>query len=106
MIKTLGGKLRACWLGATFTQLEPALQKRIAAGVLWSVVGAAFASGLAMLSNVISARFLASTHFGELAIVLATTNLFTTLFNSGLSMTASKYVAEHRDSDPQRAGTV
>src|SRR6266478_6597819 len=86
--------------------LDPAMRQRIASGAIWSIVGAGFASGLAMAANVLCARFLGSTKFGELAIVLSTTNLFTTLFTSGLSMTASKYVAENRDTDPKRAGTL
>lgn len=59
-----------------------------------------------MLSNVACARMLGPTRFGELGIVMATTNLFTSLFASGLSMTATRYVAEYRDSDPERAGKV
>jgi O-antigen/teichoic acid export membrane protein len=59
-----------------------------------------------MITNVSSARFLGASHFGELAIVLATTNLLTTLFAAGLGMTASRYVAEHRNTDPKRAGTI
>jgi O-antigen/teichoic acid export membrane protein len=75
-------------------------------GAVWSIIGAALANGLTMASNIACARFLGASHFGELAIVLATTNLFTTLFSTGLSMTATKYVAEHRTSDPERAGTI
>src|SRR4051794_3117107 len=85
--------------GSLFRTLDPAMRQRIARGAVWSIVGAGCASGLAMAANVICARFLGSTKFGELAIVLSTTNLFTTLFTSGLSMTASKYVAENRDTD-------
>jgi O-antigen/teichoic acid export membrane protein len=59
-----------------------------------------------MISNIVCARLLGSTQFGELAIVLTTTNLFTTLFASGLSMTATKYVAEYRSSNPNRAGAI
>jgi O-antigen/teichoic acid export membrane protein len=59
-----------------------------------------------MMSNIACARFLGASHFGELAIILATTNLLTTLFAAGLGMTASRYVAEHRDSDPKRAGAI
>lgn len=59
-----------------------------------------------MVSNIACARFLGAAHFGELAIILATTNLLTTLFAAGLGMTASRYVAEHRNSDPKRAGTI
>src|SRR6266436_2425355 len=93
-------------LAAPFRSLEPSLRRRIATGATWSIVGAGLANALAMVSNIASARFLGSTHYGELAIVLSTTNLFTALFGAGLSMTATKYVAEHRESDPGRAGTV
>src|SRR5437762_12752425 len=93
-------------LSSPFRLLEPSLRRRIASGATWSIAGAGFANGLALISNVAAARFLGSTHYGELAIVLSTTNLFTTLFTSGLGMTASKYVAANRESDRERAGTV
>ena len=86
--------------------LDPSRQERIATAAMWSIAGAGFASGLAMTANIACARVLGAAHFGELAIVLGTINLFATIFTSGLSMTASKYVAEHRDSDLPRVGTV
>ncbi len=89
-----------------FDALEPSLQNRMANGALWSVLGAGMASGLAMLSNIGCARILGSTRFGELGIVLVTTNLFTTVFTAGLSMTATRYVAELRNTEPKRAGVV
>lgn len=70
------------------------------------MIGAGVASGFAMVSNIGCARMLGSIRFGELGIVMATTNLFTSVFASGLSMTATRYVAEYRDSDPDRAGKV
>ena len=93
-------------LAAYFRRFEPSLQRRIVTGATWSIVGAGLASGLTMVSNIACARFLGAAHFGELAVVLATTTLLTTLFAAGLGMTASRYVAEHRNSDPKRAGTI
>ncbi len=86
--------------------LEPSIRNRIAKGASWSIVGAGVASGFAMLSNIACARMLGSIRFGELGVVMATTNLFTALFTSGLSMTATRYVAEYRDSNPERAGII
>jgi O-antigen/teichoic acid export membrane protein len=86
--------------------LESSLGQRIVSGAVWSIAGAGLASGLTMASNIACARFLGAARFGELAIVTATTNLFTALFASGLSMTATRYVAEFRTSDPRRAGAV
>jgi len=59
-----------------------------------------------MMSNIVCGRLLGSAEFGQLGVVMATTNLFTSLFASGLSMTATRYVAGYRDSDPNRAGRV
>lgn len=107
MISNISSGLR--WrprLTALLDRFEPSLRQRIVSGAVWSIAGAGLASGLTMVSNVVCARFLGATRFGELAIVLATTNFFTTLLASGLGMTATRFVAEHRNSDPQRAGTV
>ena len=75
-------------------------------GALWSLAGAGLASAFIMATNIVCARFLGAVHYGELAIILATINLFTTLFASGLGMTATRYVAEHRSSNPKRAGSI
>jgi O-antigen/teichoic acid export membrane protein len=89
-----------------FAVLEPSLQKRMASGALWAVFGAGTASGLAMLSNIGCARILGSIRFGELGIVLVTINLFTNVFTAGLGLTATRYVAELRNTQPTRAGAV
>lgn len=86
--------------------LDRSVQKRIASGAVWSIVGAGLASGLTMLSNIASARLLGSSGYGQLSIVLSTTNLCTTLFTSGVGMTATRYVAQYRDTHPERAGVI
>src|SRR5579872_5624585 len=86
--------------------LEPSLRNRMAVGAVWSILGAGFASGFTMLSNIGCARLLGAALFGEMAIVLSTTNLFTSLFTTGMGMTATRFVAEHRDSEPRRAGAI
>src|SRR6266403_854960 len=98
-----GHRLR---LATHFLRFESSLQRRIATGATWSIFGAGLASALTMVSNIACASLLGAALFGELAIVLATVNLLTTLFAAGLGMTASRYVAEHRNSDPKRAGTI
>ncbi len=85
---------------------EPGLRRRMAQGAMWSIVGAGVASGCTMLGNIVSARVLGAAPFGEMAIVLSTTNLFTSLFTAGMGMTATRYVAESRDSDRDRAGAI
>ncbi|MBV9036551.1 MAG: oligosaccharide flippase family protein [Acidobacteriaceae bacterium] len=86
--------------------LDRSVQQRIASGAAWSLVGAGFQSGFTMVSNIACARLLNSVDYGQLGIVLSTINLCTALFTSGLSMTATRYVAEYRDAAPRRAGTI
>jgi len=93
-------------LTSYFWRFEPSLRQRIVTGAVWSIVGAGLASALMMVSNIFCARFLGAAHFGELGIVLATTNMLTVLFSAGLGMTASRYVAEYRTADPTRAGEI
>jgi len=85
---------------------ESSFRRRLANGVVWSIAGAGLGNAFSMLANVVCARVLGATHFGELAIVLLTTNLFTTLSGGGLGLTATKYIAEFRTSDPGRAGKI
>jgi|SRR5579883_232927 O-antigen/teichoic acid export membrane protein len=90
----------------TIRGVEPGLRKRMTRGAVWSIAGAGIASGCTMFGNIIAARVLGAAIFGQMAIVLSTTNLFTSLFTAGMGMTATRYVAEHRDSDRRRAGAV
>lgn len=79
---------------------------RLARGMFWSVAGAVSSSALALLASVIVARVLGKTGFGELGIIQSTTNMFTTFATVGVGLTATKYVAELRGKDPERAGRV
>jgi O-antigen/teichoic acid export membrane protein len=91
---------------ARYLRLIEPLQQRVVEGATWSILGAGLTSGLTMAGNIACARVLGAAIFGELAIVISTTNLFTTLFTSGVSMTATRYVAEHRRSNPSFAGMI
>ncbi len=64
------------------------------------------ARGLALLSSVVIARLLSKVGFGELAIIYSTIAVFQFFAGFGLGMTATKYVAEHRHSDPVKAGRI
>ena len=52
------------------------------------------------------ARMLGKTVYGELSIVQSTLGTVGTLAGLGLGMTATKYVAELRKSDPRRASSI
>jgi O-antigen/teichoic acid export membrane protein len=82
------------------------LSVRLARGVFWSLVGAIIARGLGVVSSIIVARMLGITAFGEFTMIQSTVGLFGTFAGLGLGITATKYVAELRESDPARCGRV
>jgi O-antigen/teichoic acid export membrane protein len=77
---------------------------RLARGVFWSVAGAVFSRGVALVAAVVTARLLGKQIFGEFGMIQSTMLMFGCLATVGL--TATKYVAEYRAQDPARAGRV
>jgi O-antigen/teichoic acid export membrane protein len=71
----------------------------------WSTVGAMSSRALALLASVIIARILGKSVFGELGVLQSTTNMYTTFALFG-GLTATKYVAEFRKTEPERAGRI
>lgn len=78
--------------------------RRLARGMFWSVAGAVSSRSIGLLASIIVARILGKSGFGELGVVQSTTNLYMTFAQFGVSMTVTKYVAEFRTTDPERAG--
>ncbi|MCL5281662.1 MAG: oligosaccharide flippase family protein, partial [Planctomycetes bacterium] len=79
---------------------------RLARGTVWSTAGAVTARGLSLLSSIVIAHLLSQVGFGELGILYSTVALFQVFAGFGLGVTATKYVAEHRHSDPAKAGRI
>ncbi|HEX6432911.1 MAG TPA: oligosaccharide flippase family protein, partial [Gemmatimonadales bacterium] len=82
------------------------LAGRFARGASWSLLGMGAAQGLAMVASIVTARLLGRVAFGELTMVTGTVGAFGILAGLGLGLTATKYTAEHRSSDPARAGQI
>jgi len=79
---------------------------RLAKGVFWTMTGAITLHGLTLLAAVCVARILGKTGFGELGMIRSTIAMFGVFAGFGLGVTATKHVAECRDSDPERAGRI
>ncbi len=94
---------------ATATAVAPlvdSLRQRITRGALWSLTGAVISQALALAASVITARYLGKEGFGEFGIIQSTIGMLGTLAGLGLSTTATKYVAQLRTTDPDRAGRI
>jgi O-antigen/teichoic acid export membrane protein len=78
----------------------------MARGVLWNLIGTASLQGGTFVINIAVANLLGRRVFGEYAIVQSTVVLFTSVVQWATGYTATKYLAEFRSIDPQRAGRL
>jgi len=79
---------------------------RLAKGTFWSMAGAVISRGLMLGASVLVARMLGKTVYGELGMIRSTVGMFGIFAGFGLGLTATKHVAEFRQSDPGRAGRI
>ncbi len=79
---------------------------RFASGVVFSLVAAVFNAGSTFAVNVAIANFLGRETFGEFAIVLNTLLTIANVAALGTGLTVTKYVAEFRSVDRDKAGRI
>jgi O-antigen/teichoic acid export membrane protein len=79
---------------------------RLAKGTFWSLAGTVLSRGLSLLASIVVARTLGRAGYGALGIIYSTIGLFEIFACFGLGLTATKYVAEYRGSNPQKAGRI
>lgn len=82
------------------------LRGRFARGAVWSLFGAVISQGSNLAASVITARLLGREQFGEYGMILSTVGMLGLFAGLGLGVTATKYVAEFRSRDPERAGRI
>ena len=94
-------------LRPTFARIEASeIGYRLAKGTFWSMAGAVISRGLMLAASVLVARMLGKTVYGELGMIKSTVGMFGVFAGFGLGLTATKHVAEFRNSDPDRAGRI
>lgn len=84
----------------------PNLRARYKSGTFWNAIAAVMTQGSVFLANLILARLLGQTAFGEFSIVYVTMFAASSIAQVATGVTATKYVAEFRDVDKRRAGHV
>lgn len=85
---------------------ESPIAYRLARGAFWSLIGGVISRILIIVTSVIIARMLGKTGYGEMGMVQSTMGMFGVFAGMGLGMTATKYIAEYRSTDPVRAGRI
>lgn len=88
------------------TPPRASLGRRFARGAFWSLVGTAVGQACQMAGSIVTARVLGADPYGQLGIVMSTAGAFGVLASFGMGLTATRFVSQHRDGDPDRAGRV
>ena len=89
---------------------EPAhrasLLTRLHTGVALNFIGSAFGQGSTFALNLVTANLLGRLAFGEFTVVQTTLSTVGALAQIATGYTATKYVAEFRERDPERAARI
>jgi O-antigen/teichoic acid export membrane protein len=79
---------------------------RLARGTFWSLMAGCVSRFLALVASIMIARLLGKETFGQLGILQSTLEMFGSFAAFGMGLTSTKYVAECRQTDPDKAGRI
>lgn len=82
------------------------LARRLASGALWTFSGTAIAKILVLVSGILCAHILGKTEYGELGMVRSTVGMFAVLGTAGLGVTATKYIAQYKNTCKEKVASV
>jgi O-antigen/teichoic acid export membrane protein len=82
------------------------LSGRMARGSFWLLSGTVISRAIMLICSIIIAHLIGKSQFGQYSIIQSTINMFFVFGGFGLGMTTTKYVAEFRDKDPEKAGNI
>lgn len=93
--------------GALASQtLASDIGRRLAGGAFWSLMASLASRSCALLASILVARLLGKEGFGQLGILQSTVDMFGTVAGFGMGLTSTKYVAEYRSKDAEKAGRI
>lgn len=82
------------------------MRARFQRGISWNVTGAVLNNGANFLTNVAIANLLGREIFGQYGMIQSTLMTFVGIAQAAGGITATKYVAEFRSSNKERAGRI
>lgn len=80
--------------------------KRILKGSFWSLLGSVLSKFLVLLSTILVSRLLGKETYGQLGIIRTTIQLFLAFSAFGIGTTASKYIAEYRNTNKYETSKI
>ena len=82
------------------------IRGRLISGIKWTAVVAVVVSASHLASSVIAARLLGLEEFGKFSIIRSTAIMMANIAAMGIGVAATKYVAELRNTTPERLGRI
>lgn len=79
------------------------LSKRLFSGVTWTLLGSIIGKFLQLIAFIVVARIVGKEEYGQIGIIRSTLSMFLMFSGLGMSMTASRYIALYRNSEPNKA---
>lgn len=79
---------------------------RFQRGVIWNTIGILVSRFLLVIASIIVARVLGKETYGKLGIIQSTISMFGVFAGLGLGITSTKYLAEFKLKDPNKAGRI
>jgi len=86
--------------------LQSGTGRRLLESAFWSMAAETLSRGLLLLSLVFVGRTLGAEAYGQFGMIRSTIGVFATIGGMGLGLTATRFVAEFRDSDKPYSGQV
>lgn len=83
--------------------LDTSSNKKIVSYTLLTLLGSITSKILVLLSTMLVARILGKEAYGQLGIINSTILMFVAFAGFGMGATASKFIAENRDKNPEKA---
>jgi len=79
------------------------LSKRLFEGMSWTLIGNVVGKFLQLLAFIFVARLVGKQEYGQISIIRSTLNMFLVFSSVGMGVTATRYIAMYRTSNPHRA---
>lgn len=86
--------------------LSSDIGRRIAHGTFWMFAGTVIGKFLVLIAGIIVANILGKEQYGELGLVRSTISMFVILGTAGLGLTATKYIAEYKDTNKEKVSSI
>ncbi len=82
---------------------QSSLSKRLVNGISWTLIGNVAGKFLQLVAFILVARLVGKQEYGQISIIRSTLNMFLIFSMAGMGITATRYIAMYRNSNPQKA---